>query len=246
MSQPLQYRTCRHLSADGVPCGSPALRGEYFCYYHHRDRQRQKLMSAHNARRITRLTPDLLDALQLPAPDDPASIRVCIATLMRGILSGLIDRNQAGQVLYLIQLATINNQHATDFDPEAADVHAITDPEPIVIPADPADAADRFAALVFNRDSADSTPDSSNEEGSGYSTALAVDSRSEGYANLEVVMVCPRDDFRKDLKPTDALRPATLDEFDRARTTPPAPREDQHEDPALTDMNEDQEERQVS
>jgi hypothetical protein len=127
-------RTCRHLTAGGQLCGSPALKGELFCYYHHRDRQRQKLLKSERFSRAPRLTADLLDALNLPSPDDPDSIRVCIATLMRGILSGLINREQAGQVLYLIQLATVNNARETRS--RGSHLVAITDPEPIQIPED--------------------------------------------------------------------------------------------------------------
>jgi hypothetical protein len=28
------FRYCRHVKQDGIPCGSPALRGESYCYYH--------------------------------------------------------------------------------------------------------------------------------------------------------------------------------------------------------------------
>jgi hypothetical protein len=132
MSKPSQgCRTCRHLNASGQLCGSPALRGELFCYYHHRDRQRQKLLKSQSRKRFPRLNGQLLDALNLPSPDDPDSIRVCIATLMRGILAGMIDREQAGQVLYLIQLATVNNARPPRNGPHLV---AITDPEPIQFP----------------------------------------------------------------------------------------------------------------
>ena len=29
-------RVCTHIKVNGVPCGSPALRGEIFCYFHQR------------------------------------------------------------------------------------------------------------------------------------------------------------------------------------------------------------------
>ena len=29
-------RVCTHIKVNGVPCGSPALRGEVFCYFHQR------------------------------------------------------------------------------------------------------------------------------------------------------------------------------------------------------------------
>ncbi len=28
------FRYCRHLKEDGIPCGSPPLRGERYCYFH--------------------------------------------------------------------------------------------------------------------------------------------------------------------------------------------------------------------
>src|SRR5271166_6951666 len=36
MSQNKNTRTCTHIKVNGVPCGSPALRGEAFCYFHQR------------------------------------------------------------------------------------------------------------------------------------------------------------------------------------------------------------------
>ena len=29
-------RVCTHIKVNGVPCGSPALHGEIFCYFHQR------------------------------------------------------------------------------------------------------------------------------------------------------------------------------------------------------------------
>src|ERR1700726_2056257 len=36
MSLNKNTRTCTHVKVNGVPCGSPALRGEAFCYFHQR------------------------------------------------------------------------------------------------------------------------------------------------------------------------------------------------------------------
>ena len=38
----MSFRACDHLKLDGVPCGSPALRGKKLCYYHHRDHKRSQ------------------------------------------------------------------------------------------------------------------------------------------------------------------------------------------------------------
>ena len=36
----MPYRICNFPKPDGSPCGSPALLGKKFCYYHLRDHQR--------------------------------------------------------------------------------------------------------------------------------------------------------------------------------------------------------------
>ena len=28
------FKYCRHVKQDGIPCGSPPLRGENYCHYH--------------------------------------------------------------------------------------------------------------------------------------------------------------------------------------------------------------------
>ena len=33
--------TCRYIKANGIPCGSPALRGKKLCFFHQRDFRRQ-------------------------------------------------------------------------------------------------------------------------------------------------------------------------------------------------------------
>ena len=42
----MSFRTCDHLKADGIPRGSPALRGKRLCYYHHRDQQRREFSAS--------------------------------------------------------------------------------------------------------------------------------------------------------------------------------------------------------
>ena len=36
--EPKKYY-CRHIFTDGHRCGSPALRNQHFCYYHHATRR---------------------------------------------------------------------------------------------------------------------------------------------------------------------------------------------------------------
>jgi hypothetical protein len=53
---------CRHINTSGRRCGSPALRGEQFCYYHHPNRRPGPL--AHRRailRTLNMLLPDIID-----------------------------------------------------------------------------------------------------------------------------------------------------------------------------------------
>ena len=47
--------TCCHRKADGVRCGSPALRGQKLCYFHQRDHLRLQHL-ARTRRRTETLT----------------------------------------------------------------------------------------------------------------------------------------------------------------------------------------------
>src|ERR1700716_2358259 len=56
-----QYQ-CRHIFTDGHRCGSPCLRGEDLCYYHHTTR---KPVADPQQRRVRR------SAFELPSPTPP-------------------------------------------------------------------------------------------------------------------------------------------------------------------------------
>ncbi|RSL15183.1 hypothetical protein EDE15_0661 [Edaphobacter aggregans] len=50
MTEPKRYQ-CRHIFTDGHSCGSPCLRHEDFCYYHHTTRRRPLRNPSHTHRR---------------------------------------------------------------------------------------------------------------------------------------------------------------------------------------------------
>ena len=89
--------TCQHIKADGVACGSPALRGQPFCYFHNEWRTR-------SPRR------------PVPRPKHPPAI--CVTTrhdiqhalnhVLRGLLAGYIGPHRAALALNAIQLASTN------------------------------------------------------------------------------------------------------------------------------------------
>lgn len=94
--QPLRTRRCRHIFTAGRQCGSPCLRTEQFCYFHHTTR---RPISDPKLRRARTSTYDL------PVPEDRDSIRAGIAQVMHDIANNHIDPRRAGLILYSLQIA---------------------------------------------------------------------------------------------------------------------------------------------
>ena len=95
------YLACRHIKTDGLRCKSPALRGKDFCYFHSR---------MHNLGRKSkaRSTP-----LQLPVPEDPASIQIGITKIAEALISGRVKEKTAGLLLYGLQIASLSLDRKT-------------------------------------------------------------------------------------------------------------------------------------
>jgi len=89
-------RRCRHIFSAGRQCGSPCLRTEQFCYFHHTTR---RPVSDPKARRVRVTTYDL------PVPEDRDSIRAAVAQVMHDIANNHIDPRRAGLILYSLQIA---------------------------------------------------------------------------------------------------------------------------------------------
>jgi hypothetical protein len=89
-------RRCRHIFAAGRQCGSPCLRTEQFCYFHHTTR---RPVSDPKTRRARTTTYDL------PVPEDRDSIRAAVAQVMHDVANNHIDPRRAGLILYSLQIA---------------------------------------------------------------------------------------------------------------------------------------------
>ena len=87
---------CHHTKTNGEPCGSPALRGEQFCYYHHPTRRRPRA-----AGRKPRLP-----AFHLPNLVDRASLQSALAKVVSRVISGRLDRPTASLIVYALQGAS--------------------------------------------------------------------------------------------------------------------------------------------
>jgi len=92
---------CRHIKVDGIRCGSPALRNEPFCYYHHTIR-RPVPMRELEARR------GMQGTFELPNPEDRSAIQHAIGQVLQRIAANELDPRRAGLLLYGLQIASLN------------------------------------------------------------------------------------------------------------------------------------------
>src|SRR5579875_695665 len=99
-----QSYQCRHIKPNGNRCGSPSLRHEPFCYYHHTARRpgpRQPQVRTATDRKSS--------TFDLPSPadlNDRAGIQLAIALLLHKIAHNEIDPRRAGLLLYGLQIAS--------------------------------------------------------------------------------------------------------------------------------------------
>jgi hypothetical protein len=85
MSKPI-IPICEHLFAHQRRCGSPAMRGTHFCYYHRQN---------HRSRGLA-VIPDLTSH---------RNIQRALSHTLRGIVSGTLTYEEAGRILHGISLA---------------------------------------------------------------------------------------------------------------------------------------------
>ncbi|HTC46073.1 MAG TPA: hypothetical protein VK722_02030 [Candidatus Aquilonibacter sp.] len=97
-------KPCMHIMAEGVHCGSPAMRRSRFCYHHKRHHEQRVAVSAERVRNNRSLP------FTLPVLEDADSIQLSLTQVMRLLAAGQIDRKTASLLLYSLQIATSNLQ----------------------------------------------------------------------------------------------------------------------------------------
>ena len=90
---------CRHTKPEGGRCGSPAMRGEKFCYHHHLTRRPIADARLRQARR---------NAFDMPTPNSRAEIQQSLGRIIDRVAGNDIDLRRAGLLLYALQLASTN------------------------------------------------------------------------------------------------------------------------------------------
>lgn len=98
----MEIRRCRHIKVNGTQCGSPALRGKCYCYFHSKNHN----LGAYGVRQR-----GLQDRCRFPVLEDADSVLAALMHVMRLILAKEIDLKEAGLLLYAVQIASCNLQH---------------------------------------------------------------------------------------------------------------------------------------
>src|SRR6185437_13041583 len=86
-----------YMAPTGQRCGSPALKGDYYCYHHH-------LKNAKRTQQRVLIDPEVT-RMELPPIEDRASIFVALAAVVHRLAGNTIDTRRAGQMIYALQVA---------------------------------------------------------------------------------------------------------------------------------------------
>lgn len=88
--------TCHHVLPTSKRCGSPALRGEQFCFYHHPTR-----------RPPTRVAP-FRTPFDVPAIADSEALQIALSEVIRRLADNTLDAKRASLCLVALQMAKAN------------------------------------------------------------------------------------------------------------------------------------------
>ncbi|MGD0569410.1 MAG: hypothetical protein ABSA78_13485 [Candidatus Sulfotelmatobacter sp.] len=93
-------RPCTHIKVNGVPCGSPALRGEAFCYFH------QRMIRGVRTPPKSRLHP-------MAFLEDEQSIQASLMEVINALVRNTIDFRRAQLILRALHIASKNAPRAS-------------------------------------------------------------------------------------------------------------------------------------
>jgi hypothetical protein len=149
---PKAVPTCRYLFADGHLCGSPALRDKIFCFHHQRNRQRRENIRRAQFRHLRygreAFEAEAVASLDLPAPEDPIAVQVCLSNTFLALSSGLIPTKRAALMLYNLQIIASQfgavQKFREELEAKRTQAKAVSDPEPIVALDSQHDEADHM------------------------------------------------------------------------------------------------------
>ncbi|MFZ0297261.1 MAG: hypothetical protein WAM13_02825, partial [Candidatus Sulfotelmatobacter sp.] len=89
-------RVCTHIKVNGVPCGSPALHGEIFCYFH------QRMIRGVRTPSKSRLHPIALI-------ENEEGIQASLMEVINALVRNTIDFRRAQLILRALHIAVKNS-----------------------------------------------------------------------------------------------------------------------------------------
>ena len=101
-------RRCQHIRANGLRCGSPAMREYLYCYFH-------QLWRAQAEYQPFRPDPNAF-LYKLPLLEDANGVQLAIQQVLDAVVAGRLDLKSAHTLLYGLQTASANVR-LTSFDP---------------------------------------------------------------------------------------------------------------------------------
>ncbi len=93
---------CQHTKSNGIRCGSPALKDNLFCHYHH---QCPTVVFDYHGGSFANYAES---ELSLPAFEDAHSIQSTVHKLVEFMLKHRIEDRKAALILYALQIASSN------------------------------------------------------------------------------------------------------------------------------------------
>jgi len=101
-------RQCEHIKTNGEFCGSPALRGRNYCYFHLTYIGRRIRAERVHEKAMAHGVDASVVPLELPPLEDANSVQMAVMQVIDAILHNRMDNKRAGLVLYALQTASSN------------------------------------------------------------------------------------------------------------------------------------------
>jgi hypothetical protein len=114
-------RRCQHIKVNGTRCGSPALRQNKSCFYHHQNHPATVLCYDD--------TKHAIGKINLPVFEDAYSIQTVIREVVQLVLQKRVEPKTASLLLYALQIASSNLKRMELEKPQPAEV--VTDLESV-------------------------------------------------------------------------------------------------------------------
>jgi hypothetical protein len=128
-------RVCTHIKVNGVPCGSPALRGEIFCYFH------QRMIRGVRTPSSSRLHPIALI-------ENEEGIQASLMEVINALVRNTIDFRRAQLILRALHIA-VKNSPRVHFDIYKSDmIHEVPNYPAATVAQKPASSAITQAAAL--------------------------------------------------------------------------------------------------